>query len=477
MGLNIFARLRALLALPDAVRRELRSLERAVERAEARAAKAGDAERKNAARAVEQLRKDLEQLTRQLHLQMARLTMLAEGRSAPAALGGRLPLDYDGPPAEPLALPDDPRATSNEWLSLTQCPTCGTKDRTVVCEWNKLVLLETAPDARAWRYNYAVCHGCGLLYATERPHGSRYGYLVEHFEDVIDKKVSNPLLNPHPLTDEDRARYRALLAPGVFVSDHESTPHLGGVFRDRIENAVHVELLGSLLELRGKRVLEVRSRAGTIVEGLRRLHGADVCAMPIWESQQFIVRELYGIPVSDLIDFDHFTIPFEGWFDLILCNHLFNHAVHLDQFLDTVYAALKPGGYLYLYNEIDDSEFLDGNQSMVATMNPLHLQACDRASLLRALGARGFDPVFIKTRSKRHLCLMRRLDAPRWTPMTDAERLARIERYQRARDRAVLRAPEAVRARFADEWAGAVDRAVRTGVATLDAGGAVRIIK
>ena len=115
MGLNIFARLRALLALPDAVRRELRSLERAVERAEARAAKAGDAERKHAARAVEQLRKDLEQLTRQLHLQMARLTMLAEGRSAPAALGGRLPLDYDGPPAEPLALPDDPRATSNEW--------------------------------------------------------------------------------------------------------------------------------------------------------------------------------------------------------------------------------------------------------------------------------------------------------------------------------------------------------------------------
>ena len=66
--------------------------------------------------------------------------------------------------------------------------------------------------------------------------------------------------------------------------------------------------------------------------------------------------------------------------------------------------------------------------------------------------------------------------APR---LSDADRadIARIERYQRARDRAVLRAPEAVRARFADEWAGAVDRAVRTGVATLDAGGAVRIIK
>lgn len=477
MGLSIFARLRALLALPDVVRRELRSLERAVERGEARAAKAGDAERKNAARAVEQLRKDLAQQTRQLHLQLARLTMLAEGRDEPPSLGGRLPVEFEGPAAPPLSLPADPRATSSEWLSLARCPACGTAERTIVCEWNKLVLLETAPDTRAWRYNYAVCHGCGVLYATERPHGSRYAYLVEHFEDVIDKKVSNPLLNPHPLTDEDRARYRALLAAGVFVSDHETTPHLEGVFRDRIENAVHVELLGSLLDLRGKRVLEVRSRAGTIVEGLRRLHGAEVCAMPIWESQQFIVRELYGIQTSDLIDFDQFTIPFDGQFDLILCNHLFNHAVHLDQFLQTVHAALRPGGYLYLYNEIDDSEFLDGNQSMVATMNPLHLQACDRPSLMRALGARGFEPVFLKTRSKRHLCLMRRLDTPRWTPMSDAERLARVERYQRARDRAVLRAPEAVRARFADEWDGAVERAVRTGVATLDAGGAVRIIK
>ena len=90
--------------------------------------------------------------------------------------------------------------------------------------------------------------------------------------------------------------------------------------------------------------------------------------MEVVESQQFIIRELYDIPASALIDFDRFTIPFEGPFDLIVCNHMFNHAVRLDGFLSTLRAALKPGGHLYLYNEIDDSEFLGGTQSMIATI-------------------------------------------------------------------------------------------------------------
>jgi hypothetical protein len=31
--------------------------------------------------------------------------------------------------------------------------------------------------------------------------------------------------------------------------------------------------------------------------------------MPIWESQQFLLRELFGIETSPLIDFEHFAIP------------------------------------------------------------------------------------------------------------------------------------------------------------------------
>jgi SAM-dependent methyltransferase len=244
-----------------------------------------------------------------------------------------------------------------------------------------------------------------------------------------------------------------------------------------MELAGHVDLLGTLLELRGARVLEVRSRAGTIVEGLRRLYGAQVAAIPIWESQQFVLRELYGIETSALIDFDRFAIPFDGDFDLIVSNHMVNHAVRLDEFFSAVRSKLRPGGHAYFYNEIDDSEFLDGGQSMIATMNPLHLQATDRASLMRAIEASGFEIVFVKGRQKRNVCLARATERRTWTPIAPDQLRARIAAYQRARDRAVLRMPEPVRARVASTWSTTVERAVASGLARFDQNGALRLVK
>ena len=132
---------------------------------------------------------------------------------------------------------------------------------------------------------------------------------------------------------------------------------------------------------------------------------------------------------------------------------------------------------MYLYNEIDDSEFLHGGQSMIATMNPLHLQACDRPSLVRALTASGFEPVFVKGSDKRNFCLMRRVDEPAWTPISQPSLEKRIGLYRRARDRGVLRAPETVRARFADVWSATVERAVASSVAQFDDGGQLRLVK
>ena len=42
-----------------------------------------------------------------------------------------------------------------------------------------------------------------------------------------------------------------------------------------------------------------------------RVPEGTVYAMPIWESQQFILRELYGIQASALIDVDDFSIRFD----------------------------------------------------------------------------------------------------------------------------------------------------------------------
>lgn len=477
--------------MPDQVRAELRDVERAVrgiEKAAAHSTRNHDRDAGALRSELEALRRELNDRLLQYHMQLGRLATLVDG-NRPSTLGSRVPVSVPALSATALAesrpvtaadtaadTPADTAGTGDEWLDLQACPACGTTDRTIVCEWNKLLLLDTAPDDQAPLYHYAVCHGCGILFATRRPVGGRYRYLIDHFEDVIDKDARNPLLNPYPLTDDDRERYRGLLARGVFVSDHEKGEYLD-VFQDRMDNAQHIELLGSLLTLQGARVLEVRPRTGTILQGLRRLYGAEVQAMPIWESQAFIIQELYGIPTSGLIDFDDFCVPSGEPFDLIVCNHMFNHSVRLDQFLAVVRGALRPGGHLYLYNEIDDSEFLDGGQSMIATMNPLHMQASDTRSLARAVAASGFETVFVKGRRKRNVCLMKKVDEPSWSPITAKALGRRIEAYQRARDRAVLRVPERARPRVAEVWSATVERAVASGVARFDDQGQLRLVK
>jgi SAM-dependent methyltransferase len=378
--------------------------------------------------------------------------------------------------------PPDPEG--REWLVVDRCPVCDGEHFTVVSPWNKFILLERAPDAASTRYDYAVCHTCGILFASRRPCGTRYRFLLEHFGEVTAKRgkggrITNRALNPEPLTDEARGELRRLAAHGAFVSDHlglRKSEYLAPLLRDRFENSTHIDVIASLLSPRDWRVLEIRSRTGTILEGLRRAWGARVFAMPIWESQQFLLREVYGIETSDIIDFDEFTIPFDGPFDLIVCNHMFTHVLRPRAFFAELRTKLRPGGYVYFHNEPDDAEYLAGGQSMLATLNPLHLQAFDQASFRRALAANGFDVVFQKHAQNETQFCVAQLAAPALEPMTESQRTARVEAYRRALDRAVLRVDKQVRARFADEWPQVVERAVASGVAEFDEQGQLRLV-
>jgi SAM-dependent methyltransferase len=435
------------------------------------------------------LRKDLNDRFLQYNLQLGRLSRNRDGaaseeprlswRSVPLALDTEPVVTWEGV-GEGAPAPD---AEGREWLTLDACPACGTADHTVVNPFNKLILLDKAPDATAASYGYAICHGCGLMFATRRPCGERYRSLLANFGEVTGKAgdgghIKNPLLNPYPLSADDRRRLTQLASRGVWVSDHAGVPrsdYLDGLLKDRFENSVHLDLLGALVNPRGARVLEIRPRAGTISEGLRRLFGADVHAMPIWESQALLLREVYGIESRGLIDYDQFEIPFDGRFDLIVCNHMFTHAVRPAQFFDAIARHLAPGGHVYFYNEPDDAEFLQGSQSMLATLNPLHMQAFDQASLVRALAARGLEVVFLKRRNLNHMCLAR-AGAGSWTPMTPQERASRLQAYQRAYDRAVLSVPPPLRARFAAEWPQVVERGVAAGIAEFDADGHLRLV-
>lgn len=442
---------------------------------------------------VRELRKEVRDRLLQYNLQLGRLSRnrpedgenesrLSWREVPPDAIESR-PLEWarvDGGDAAP-----DPEG--REWLMLDSCPACGHAERTVVNEFNKLVLLDKAPDDSSARYDYAVCHACGITYATRRPVGSRFQFLLKHFGEVTGKaggdgKIDDPLLNPYTLTDADRQHLKQLASRGVWVSEHlglRKSEYLGGLLRDRFDNSVHLDLLSSLVAPhwngRPAVILEIRPRAGTISEGLRRLFGADVHAMPIWESQQFLLKEVYGIESRGLIDYDEFEIPYDRTFDLIVCNHMLTHVIRPERFFDAVLRRLAPNGHLYLYNELDDAEILQAGQSMLTYFNPLHLQTFDQRSLTRALAARGLEVAFLKRRNYTHMCLARR-GSPDWAPMTEKERTDRVRAYQRARDRAVIQLPPDLRGRFADEWPDLVARSVAEGLAEFDEKGRLRVV-
>lgn len=422
-------------------------------------------------------REEMREQMRRYHLHLARLAALVEGADPTQdASGMPIPLAV-----ETQAVPAAVNAADWQWLELAECPGCGTADRTVVCEWNKAILLERDLPADVMRYDYALCHGCGIVYATRRPIGRAYRTMMDEFPETIGRgagaNAQDALLNPFPLTDADRERYRRLIAAGVFVSDHEPREHIEGLYKDRLDNTAHVEVLANLLELRQARVLEIRSRAGTILTGLRRQFGAVVAAMPIFEGQQFILRELHGIECSDLIDYDRFTIPFDRTFDLIVCNHMLTHIVRLDRFFDELRRHVTPGGHVYLYNEIDEDEFLVRGKSLINTMNPIHLQVFDRASLIRLLKANGFDAVFVKLRGGALLCLATFTGQAEMTPVSDEDRARRLRAYSLARAHSILRSSEAVRHRFAGVWERALEQAVAAGVARFDDKGKLRLSK
>ena len=370
---------------------------------------------------------------------------------------------------------------------LDRCPACGSADATAhVCRYNKFITYERMPDAASSVYEFALCHHCGIVYATRRPTGVRYDWLLEHFEETIgrtalgEQRSGKLTLSSYALSDEMRANLKQLAARGVFVSDHSGITRkefLPALMVDRFANAVHVELLGSLIPLQDVRVLEIRSRLGGISAALQRLYRADCSVMTLFENQKFLIHEVYGIPTSWPIDFDEFSIPFDGNFDLIIAKHMFTHAVHPREFLTTIRRHLRPGGHLYIYAEFVEGEFLDEPHSMFNTMNPFHMQTFNTPSAVRALDANGFRMVFCTMIDGHLAALAQMMDDPPsdGQRMSDEERKRRTRLYRIASDLAVLQMPEVLRGRVADDWDGALTRSLANGTAEILKNGRIKV--
>jgi SAM-dependent methyltransferase len=412
----------------------------------------------------------------------------ADHRDAEKRLSGRtipLTVSSEEPQWSPVIGGEiHPDPDGKEWLLLDTCPFCGHDEHTLVVEWNKLIMLAKAPDQQSARYNYSCCHRCGVVYATRRPIGERFRFLLQHFGEVTGKAaadgvIPNPLLNPYPLSEADRDRLRRMAQRGVWVSEHlglGKSEYIEGALKDRFENRVHVDLLGNLVNPARARVLEIRPRAGTIAESLRRLYNAQVFVIPMWESQKFVLKELYGFDANGLIDYDRFHIPFDGRFDLIVCNHILVHSLRPGDLLAELHAHLNPGGYIYFYNEPDDRQILGEDKSIIAHLNPLHMHTFDHRSMIRALAANGLEVTVIRSRNASFMVLARSVSGKvAWTPIAAEELTQRIAAYRLARDRAILKVPAEMRARLGGgDWADAVEHGLESGVLEFDDKGQLR---
>jgi len=368
--------------------------------------------------------------------------------------------------------------------SISACPFCGSAERTLVCEYNKFALLPTPPDEKASRYDYSVCHHCGVLYATLRPSGPRYRWLFEHFEATIGRRTTTGrqsarklITSAFDLSESDREELREAIRSGVFVSDHLSLSrktYIPALMAERLSGAKHVELLGSLLNLQGKTVLEIRTLTGSISAALVRLYDVRAHAMALFEHQRFVIEQTYQIPAWPL-DYDDLRLADVGQCDLIIGNHILTHAVKPGAFLEAAHRLLAPGGHLYLYNENDEAEFLVNGKSMFNTMNAFHLQTFDGSSLNRALAANGFETVFMTRDENTFLSLSRKTDATATMGLTRRELEKRIGEYLRARDASIVMMPNGSQSLFGTEWEAVVERSLSAGTSRLDAEGRVRI--
>jgi 2-polyprenyl-3-methyl-5-hydroxy-6-metoxy-1,4-benzoquinol methylase len=353
------------------------------------------------------------------------------------------------------------------------CPLCAGAERSLVSPYNGLILLRSYEDAEVARYAYCLCHGCGVVYATNRPSGEQFVELLRNFDDNLGR-VDRPNLGvvEGDLTEDEKAEIRRRMEAGTVLSEEHGPPDGPDTWamlrHDRLSSAQDLTLLASSLDLRDARVLDVRSNAGALLDSLRSWFGAEVYAMPSFEADKIVIEEHVGIPAATLIDYENFSIPYEGEFDVILAKHMVTHAVRPEAFFEEIRAHLRPGGHLYLYVENDDSVMWQNRKNLLGELKCFHFQNFDLKVLTRLLRAQGFDPVWVAHLGRSSMSCLARLDpAVRADPLDATELEDRLELYRRWYDLSVLSLPpEISRAPFEAELEAIGERAVARGDAT-----------
>ena len=206
---------------------------------------------------------------------------------------------------------------------------------------------------------------CVIAAASPSPGAGRSasdsGFLVEHFEETIgripvDAQAGNQGAG---LAPAQRRRGRApacRAALPMFVSEVPAcqTPSApaaiaqgsAGGRRARRDPRVAPQLEKPRVSRSGRASARLAARfAGSMAARRSRCRCSTLSvagARGLWHLREH------------LLDYDAFSIPYSGCFDLVVANHLVTHAVRPQETLKTIRERLSPGGHLYLYNEPDE---------------------------------------------------------------------------------------------------------------------------
>ena len=350
--------------------------------------------------------------------------------------------------------------------SIDACSVCGEQRRTIVSQYNRLIFLESMWQSDLARFNYALCHGCGLVYATRRPDRKEYDFLYGNFNEFLNRKPSPGSFNQPQVPKAMAAEIDRDFLPWWEVRlATERQNGIRGRLRWDLQSAL--KILPHFIQhvpLEGAKVLHIRAKDSTLADMLKRLLGAaQVDLITLFPPHKYLAEKNDGIRVQTCLDYEDFKIPFDEKYDLIIENHILIHMLNATQTFQVFKSHLKDGGRLFLTAELADDELFRKGKNLLAELRPFHYQQFDTATLDRILRRYGFEPQFLLNRGEGDpelfgLATLQKASGE--FPRINREDLAaRLSMYQQWHDESILALPkDRAEALYGDELKAIWDR-------------------
>jgi hypothetical protein len=299
------------------------------------------------------------------------------------------------------------------------------------------------------RYDYALCHGCGVVYATRRPERTEYEFLYQNFHEFLLREPKTTTLSVPALTPDKAKEIDDHFIPWWDVrSDATPKSRLRKLLRRELDNVItYAPYIMLHVPLQGAKVLHIRAKSSTFADFMKRVLGAaQVDLITLFPAHTYLAQKNGAYRAASCLDFENFTIPFDERYDLIIENHIFIHMMDPDRTLGMFAEHLEENGSIFLQSEIDDTMLYLRRKNLFAELRPFHFFQYDVPALHRMLRRYGFEPknvgllgdksevVGVATKSAQAGAEFQRI--------SEADLQARLDLYRRWRDESILALPK-----------------------------------